>query len=125
MLVCMALIWIPSYGQPYVINGDSVYCYTIEETRAIAVKLTDGQGCAEQLSYTLEELAIKDSLLVISGNIEKSLQAEINILGATVNLHLSNEKIYKDQINRIKRRSRGTILLCGIVTGLTIFLAVK
>jgi len=119
------MAWTASSGQVYVINGDSLYCYTTADIRKIATKLVELDGCEEQLAISFSELELKDRQLATFREIEQGLNSQLSFQQASINLHIQDKDALKESVQIYKRKNLATMIVSGIVCGGVIFLSVR
>ena len=109
------LMSIASFGQVFVINNDSLYCYTDAEIRKIATKFIDGDECDELLKVSYQKELTYITLIDTHSSIEASLMSELQIKDAIINLHLADKGLLESELKRLKRKTRLIYIGAGAV----------
>lgn len=112
--VCLVIAWTLSYGQKYLINGDSLYCYTDQEIRQIAIKLVERTGCLDELQATEQQVEACQSMVSNYQGIESALRADIEIKTHIIDLHVQQDRAYEDQIKAWRRKYNRTVIGGGV-----------
>jgi hypothetical protein len=87
--------------------------------------MTRGEECAELLEVTLGKVELLQQVIDNDKLMQSSLESQVGLLQKEVALRIADNDIYQGEVKRYKKRATGTIILCGIITGFTMFLAIK
>lgn len=120
-VVLLLCNWTVSSGQS---SADTI-CYTTEQARVIAYKLTEGEQCAELLRVSVIEANALQGQVDRYVSIEQSLNAEIVIKDQVINLRIDDAKGLTEEVKYWKKRSRTTLLISAVVVGVVAILAIK
>ena len=113
--VLPVLMSIASYGQVFVIENDSLFCYTDAEIRKIATKFADGDECDELLRVSYQKELTYVTLIDSHSSIEASLMDEIALKDQIISLHIADNKLLISELKKMKRKNRLIYIGAGAV----------
>ena len=118
----LATAWTASSAQVFLINGDSMYCYTDAEIRAIATKIVEREGCLETVSIMNSQIDLLHEGMDAN---RESFQAELNIKDQTIQMHLDQRKDYESALTDWKRKYNRTLIGAGAGLVVIMLLSLK
>lgn len=135
----MGIGFTQTYPKMYILNGDTVFCFTVEQTKKMASDLDYLQTVTKGLEVCEELDSVKtkeiERLVVLSDNKTeeiKMLSVVIKNSGDIINGQKEEINLYKTELGIVKGKLLGQKIsngigwsLFGIATGFAIYLGVK
>jgi len=108
-----------------VIQGDSVWCYKADEIRSIYSKFVEVDQCHEMIQlFGEKETIYRDQIASYRLN-EVNLNSIIELKDSIITVQKINHVALRKQMNKVKRKSTVMVTLAFLVTGLTLFSAIR
>jgi len=118
-VACLLTAWTASSAQLFVINGDSLYCYSQGEIRAIADKLIDLESCQSEYIIMQQEIDNYRQAIQRYESVGKSYATEINIRNTMI-------ETYQTRVTDLEsdnRQLRTKMTAGGIIVGILLVLS--
>jgi len=119
----MLLLWLltPCHGQ----SSQDTVCYSQTEARAITIALIEWEACMEEMAVCDEQLLELKKAIAGKDSAITDMMKISQFKSEVIDLRVRDMEVLKSEVKRFKRRSAVTIILASIVTGFTLFIAVK
>jgi hypothetical protein len=113
--------WIVSSGQ----SLPDTICLSKEEAQIVTVTLIEGETCCANLEISEEQIHDLFKVIEHKDSTIHDLRHVLTIKDEVINLRVDDMEALKSDVTYWKRRSTVTIILASIITGFTLFIAIK
>jgi len=106
-------------------SSPDTLCYSSEDMRSLTIAIIEGETCCDNLTLCDQQLAGFVHMVSEKDSIISDMRSIVSIKDQTIDLRTSDMEALKSDVKYWKKRSTVTIILASIVTGFTLFIAVK
>ena len=105
----LLVMWTVSFAQQYVIQGDSVSCFTHPELRSLAIIITDRDECRDLLTLSQTKEAYYEQIIDTYKDIEASLTRVVALKQNLIDIHLKENAELTHRNKKLRFNNKLTV----------------